>query len=79
LESEAPHRLGFDLERILRTNYRIDTFQPAYFVIDSYEHLMQATACDFTPIYERLKTQSTIAAGEVLPTDTVIHRGTGVE
>jgi phenylalanine-4-hydroxylase len=76
LDSPAPPRFGFDLERIMRTLYRIDSFQSNYFVIDSYEHLMRATESDFTPIYERLKTQQTIPAGDVLPTDTVIHRGT---
>lgn len=32
LESAAPNRLGFDLERVMRTKYRIDTFQKTYFV-----------------------------------------------
>ena len=27
LESDAPNRIGFDLERIMRTRYRIDTFR----------------------------------------------------
>ncbi|HKN77943.1 MAG TPA: phenylalanine 4-monooxygenase, partial [Lysobacter sp.] len=34
LESAAPNRIGFDLERIMRTRYRIDTYQKTYFVID---------------------------------------------
>jgi phenylalanine-4-hydroxylase len=50
----APNRIGFDLERIMRTRYRIDTYQKTYFVIDSFEQLMNATAPDFTPIYARL-------------------------
>ncbi|HEY0501974.1 MAG TPA: phenylalanine 4-monooxygenase [Lysobacter sp.] len=77
LESDAPNRIGFDLERIMRTRYRIDTYQKTYFVIDSYEQLMDATMPDFTPIYARLALQESIPAGEVLPTDTVYHRGTG--
>ncbi len=44
LESAAPNRIGFDLARIMQTRYRIDTFQKTYFVIDSFEQLMQATA-----------------------------------
>src|SRR5699024_9304984 len=36
LESKAPNRIGFDPERIMRTQYRIDTFQQSYFVIDSF-------------------------------------------
>ena len=37
LESPAPNRIGFDLERIMRTRYRIDTYQKTYFVIDSFD------------------------------------------
>jgi phenylalanine-4-hydroxylase len=77
LESAAPNRIGFDLERIMRTQYRIDTFQKTYFVIDSYEQLMQATDPDFTPIYERLARQDSLPAGAVQPGDTVFNRGTG--
>ena len=77
LESDAPNRIGFDLERIMRTRYRIDTFQKTYFVIDSFEQLMAATAPDFAPIYARLSTQASFPAGEVQPDDHVIHHGTG--
>ncbi|WP_057916080.1 phenylalanine 4-monooxygenase [Lysobacter antibioticus] len=77
LESAAPNRIGFDLERIMRTRYRIDTYQKTYFVIDSFEQLMRATEPDFTPIYDRLATQDSIPAGDVLATDTVFHRGSG--
>jgi len=77
LESDAPNRIGFDLERIMRTRYRIDTYQKTYFVIDSFEQLMQATAPDFAPIYARLATQPSHPAGAVLDSDAVFHRGTG--
>ncbi len=77
LESEAPNRLGFDLERIMRTRYRIDTFQKTYFVIDSFEQLMEATRPDFTPIYARLAEQPALAAGQVLDGDQVLQRGSG--
>ncbi len=77
LKSKAPNRLGFDLERIMRTRYRIDTFQKTYFVIDSFEQLMRATEPDFTPIYERIASLPAIPAGEVLPTDKLMNRGTG--
>lgn len=61
----------------MRTRYRIDTFQKTYFVIDSYEQLMEATRPDFTPIYARLAQQESIPAGTVLESDTVFQRGTG--
>jgi phenylalanine-4-hydroxylase len=77
LESAAPNRIGFDLERIMRTRYRIDSYQKTYFVIDSYEQLMDATRPDFTPIYDRVEAQDAIPAGEVLDSDRVFNRGTG--
>jgi phenylalanine-4-hydroxylase len=77
LESDAPNRIGFALERIMRTRYKIDTYQQTYFVIDGFEQLMDATRPDFTPIYARLATQAPIPAGGVQPGDKVIHRGTG--
>ena len=77
LDSDAPNRIGFDLERIMRTRYRIDTYQKTYFVIDSFEQLMQATGPDFRPLYERLASQDSYAAGDVLDSDQVFHRGSG--
>ena len=61
----------------MRTRYRIDTYQKTYFVIDSFEQLMEATAPDFTPIYAQLAQQESIPAGDVLDTDVVFNRGTG--
>jgi len=55
VDDPRPQRRPFDLERIMRTEYRIDRYQDTYFVIDSFEHLMRETAPDFTPIYARLK------------------------
>ncbi len=76
LESDAPNRIGFDLERIMRAQYRIDTFQQTYFVIDDFRQLMDATEADFIPIYQRLAGQTDVPAREVLDSDTLIHRGT---
>jgi phenylalanine-4-hydroxylase len=77
LESPAPNRIGFDLQRIMRTRYRIDTFQKTYFVIDSYAQLMDATRIDFAPIYTDLVSLESIPAGNVLESDHVYQRGTG--
>ncbi|WP_045769449.1 phenylalanine 4-monooxygenase [Xanthomonas albilineans] len=77
LESDAPNRIGFDLQRIMRTRYRIDTYQKTYFVIDSFAQLMQATAPDFTPIYAALADQTHLPAGQVQPDDRVLQRGSG--
>ncbi len=77
LESPAPNRIGFDRDRIMRTRYRIDSYQRGYFVIDSFEQLFDATRPDFAPIYERLASLPEFAAGEVVAGDMVISRGNG--
>jgi len=76
LEDPSPNRLGFDLERVMRTLYRIDDFQQVYFVIDGIEQLKRETLRDFGPIYERLKGADTIPIEAVLPEDRVFTRGT---
>jgi phenylalanine-4-hydroxylase len=52
--SPEPQRIRFDLERMMRTRYKIDSYQATYFVIDSFEQLFEATAPDFSPIYARV-------------------------
>lgn len=73
LESDTPARVAFDLERIMRTQYKIDSYQPGYFVIEGFEQLMNATRPDFTPIYARLASQTDIAAGAVQPGERTFH------
>jgi len=62
-----PQRLAFDLERLMRTEYKIDTYQANYFVIDSFRQLFEATAPDFTPIYAAVRRLPPLAAGVRLP------------
>ncbi|QQQ19419.1 phenylalanine 4-monooxygenase [Brevundimonas vitis] len=76
VEDPSPNRIGFDLERVMRTLYRIDDFQQVYFVIPSIEALKDETLKDFAPVYERLKGTTDIAIDAVLPTDRVFTRGT---
>jgi phenylalanine-4-hydroxylase len=61
----------------MRTKYRIDDFQETYFVIDGFDQLFRETYSDFAPVYERLRTGPTYEPGLILPTDHVLHRGTG--
>lgn len=77
LEDSSPNRLGFDLERVMRTHYRIDDFQETYFVIEDLEELLELARIDFGPIYERVKAQPEHEPGAVLPTDRIVARGTG--
>lgn len=77
IQSDAPNRIGFDIQRVMRTRYRIDTYQKTYFVIDDFEQLFDATRPDFAPIYAGLKLLESFPAGSVQPDDRVITRGTG--
>jgi len=76
LDDLSPNRLEFDLERVMRTPYRIDDFQQAYFVVPSLRALLDATLQDFAPIYDRLEAASDIPIAAILPSDAVITRGT---
>jgi phenylalanine-4-hydroxylase len=71
LESPAPNRIGFDLRRVMRTRYKIDTFQQTYFVIEGFDQLFRETAPDFTPLYVDVASQETLPANVVLETDRV--------
>lgn len=76
LEDASPNRLRFNLERVMRTDYRIDDFQQTYFVIRSYDELFRATVdTDFAPLYARLSDGVTHRPETVLSTDEVISRG----
>jgi phenylalanine-4-hydroxylase len=76
LDDPSPNRLGFDLERVMRTPYRIDDFQQAYFVIPSLKALLNATLQDFEPIYQRLTDAPDIAIDVMAPGDRVFTCGT---
>ena len=77
VESDSPNRIGFDLERVMRTRYRIDDFQESYFVLDNLDQLLALAQIDFDPYYQRLQTGPTHQPGDVLASDPVITRGSG--
>ena len=72
LEDSSPNRIAFDLERIMRTKYIIDDFQQTYFVIDSFEKLLEDCYQDFGPVYERLRTAPDIEAHELAEGDRIV-------
>ncbi len=73
IENAKPHRIRFDLMRVMQSNYKIDTFQETYFVIDSFQELFEATAPDFTPYYQTLRSRADFAANAVIPGDQLIE------
>lgn len=55
LESAKPHRLGFEIKRVLRTRYQPDAFQQSYFVIDRFEEALKLVRdYDFPKLYSEL-------------------------
>ncbi len=77
LESQSPNRIGFDLKRVLRTNYRIDEFQEAYFVLPNLDTLLDLANTDFAPVYAAIAGQPDYAPSTLLPDDRVFNHGTG--
>jgi phenylalanine-4-hydroxylase len=71
--SAEPRRIGFDLKRVMRTRYKIDTFQQSYFVIEDFGQLFRETAPDFTPLYQEIADQPQLPADTLLPGDRVFN------
>jgi phenylalanine-4-hydroxylase len=77
LESHSPNRLGFDLERVMRTLYRIDDFQQVYFVIPSLQYLLdRTTGADLGPVWAKISRMPDIAIEAIEPGDRIFTRGT---
>jgi phenylalanine-4-hydroxylase len=69
LEDARPHRLWFDLRRVMRTRYRIDRFQHTYFVIEDFEQLFDATRPDFTSIYREVSALPDLGPDQLIEAD----------
>ncbi len=67
LTSPRPRRIPFDLERVMRTEYKIDAYQETYFVIRDFQQLFDDTRPDFAPIYARLQGLPPLPADSLLP------------
>lgn len=73
VSSPDPRRIGFDLRRVMRTRYKIDTFQQSYFVIEDFGQLFSETAPDFTPVYQEIAGEPHLPADALLPGDRVFN------
>ncbi len=57
LDDPKPRRSPFDLKQVLRTRYRSDAFQEAYFVIPSFAALLRLLEeADLGALYPELET-----------------------
>ena len=77
LDDSSPNRIGFDLERVMRTRYRIDDFQQTYFVLDSFDDLLHLADIDFGALYKKVQRLSEIDPGDTLPDDRILTCGSG--
>ena len=76
LDSPSPHRIAFDLARVMRTPYRIDDYQALYVVVDSFEQLLRTTLdTDFAPLYRQLAGEPDIAITDLQPGDAILTAG----
>jgi phenylalanine-4-hydroxylase len=66
-QNQQPNRIPFQVERVMRTLYKIDSYQETYFVIRDFQQLFDDTAPDFTALYEQLKAQDALPANTLLP------------
>lgn len=74
LTSQAAYRIELDLSRVMRTDYPFDTFQPTYFVIESFESLLRiAQDTNFKPIYDQFRDQRLLAPGERCKRDRLVQ------
>jgi phenylalanine-4-hydroxylase len=77
LDSDSPNRIGFDLMRVMRTQYRIDDYQQSYFVIDSLDQLLKTTVeTDFAPLYKALDSLDDYRVADISVDDQIVHIGT---
>jgi phenylalanine-4-hydroxylase len=66
LTSPHPRRIMLDVERCMRTLYKIDSYQETYFVIESFQKLFDDTAPDFTSMYDRIRPLDALPANSLL-------------
>ena len=70
LTSEKPRRLRFDLPRLMRTQWPFDRFQPTYFVIESFDALLEEMeTTSLKHVYDEVRDLPLIPIGEGVPSD----------
>ena len=70
LTGDEPRRLYFDLPRLMRTEWPFDTFQPTYFVIESFDALLEEMeTTSLKDVYDKVRDLPLIPIGETVPGD----------
>lgn len=77
INAKSPNRLHLNVDRVMRTDYKIDDLQTSYFVINNFDELFKLTeARPFDDIYQNIGPSFQYAASALLETDHVYQRGT---
>ena len=72
VRGKEARRLEFNLPRLMRTEWPFDTFQPTYFVIESFEALLEEMeTTSLKQVYEQVRDLPLIPIGETDPSDTL--------
>ena len=70
VSGKEARRLEFDLQRVMRTEWYFDKFQPTYFVIDSFEALLEEMeTTNLRDVYAAIRDLPLLAPGEAHPDD----------
>lgn len=72
IRDPKPQRIRFDMERCMRTLYRIDDYQKTYFVVRSMDELARAMAGDLAPVMERVRALPELEPGRLYPGDVAV-------
>ncbi|MEO0576409.1 MAG: phenylalanine 4-monooxygenase, partial [Pseudomonadota bacterium] len=56
LDHPKPERRAFDVLDVLRTPFRIDNYQPIYYVIDSFDMLFELANIDLSQTMQKART-----------------------
>lgn len=77
IEGNSPNRIHLNVDRVMRTDYKIDDLQQTYFVIDNFKELFRATEeRPFDDIYQNIGASFQYAPTALLDTDHIYTRGT---
>ncbi|WP_417429628.1 phenylalanine 4-monooxygenase [Kiloniella sp.] len=67
MDSREPTIMEFDPLSIFRTNYRIDIYQPIYYVINSFEQLFDTIMSDLLPVIDHANQLGNINPAPLAP------------
>ncbi len=77
VDSDKPHRVRFDRDRVLSTDYMVDDFQKTYFVVDDYAELFDAMTPDLLAEIARAASRDAIDPAMVGSGDVLVAPKSG--